>query len=65
MKKNRKSSIETAGAVAAIAGLMLAICTADGCAHELLWRMAGIVLFGIGAYVARMFDFQTEKGGAE
>lgn len=69
MKKNRKSFRETAGAVSAIIGLMLVICTADGCAQELPLRMVGIALFGIGAYAARMFNFQTEKqtgkGGAE
>lgn len=63
MKNNRKSFKEITGVALAIVGLLLAIGTVDGSENELLWRMAGIVLLGIGVYVARMFDFQTEKGG--
>lgn len=49
----------------AIMGLLLVVCTADGSNHEIMLRLTGIALFAIGAYAARMFDFQTEKGGAE
>lgn len=63
MKNNRKSFKKNTGVALAIVGLLLAIGTVDGSENELLWRMAGIVLLGIGVYVSRMFDFQTEKGG--
>lgn len=65
MKNNRKSFKEITGVALAIVGLFLAVCTADGSNQEICLRLAGVALFAIGAYMARVFDFQIEKGGAE
>ena len=49
------------GGTIAVVGLMAAVCVCDGSAHELLIRIGGTVLFAVGAYVARLFDFQNQK----
>lgn len=49
------------GSALAIAGLILAVCTADGSAYELALRFMGVVALGIGAYMERLFDFQKTR----
>ena len=57
MKKTKK----TIGAVMTIAGLFLAICTADNSAHEIALRFGGVMMFAIGAYLAEAYDFQQKR----
>ena len=42
-------------------GLFLAVCTADGSKHEIGLRLAGVVMFAIGAGLAEAYYFQTGK----
>lgn len=65
MKNNRKSFKEITGVALVIIGLLLVVCTADGSNYEIMLRLTGIALFAIGAYAARIFDFQVKKGGGE
>ena len=48
------------GGVTALVGLVAAISVADGSAHEILIRGAGVAVFSIGAYVAQWFSFQKQ-----
>ena len=54
MKKFKKNI----GTVMSAIGMAIAIGTADGSKYELLLRLLGVVLFGLGAYLAEMMDFQ-------
>lgn len=47
---------QTIGAIIAIVGLFIAVCTADGSSHELACRFIGIALFATGAVIGRFFD---------
>ena len=49
------------GIVMTLIGMFLAIGTADGSKYELLLRLLGVVLFGLGAYVAEMMGFQQSE----
>lgn len=49
------------GGVAAITGIFVAICYADGAPFELTIRLAGIALFAIGAAFGGFFDFQKDE----
>ena len=49
------------GGFVAIVGLVLAVCTADNSAYEVLLRGIGIGMVAVGAFIARAFDFQTKK----
>ena len=52
---------KTIGAVLAIAGLFIAVCTMDGSSHELACRFFGIALFATGAFIGRYFDGMEDK----
>lgn len=52
---------EYVGGGIAILGLLLAVCTADESAYEVLLRGCGIALLAVGAFIARVFDFQNAK----
>ena len=56
-----KSTKKTIGAVMTIAGLFLAICTADNSSHEIAMRLGGVMMFAIGAYLAEAYDFQEKE----
>ena len=58
MKKQLKKRI---GAVLAIVGIAVAICTADDCQYELWFRFGGVAAFAIGAYMGEAYDFQNKK----
>ena len=49
------------GIVMTLIGMFFAIGTADGSKYELLLRLLGVVLFGLGAYLAEMMDFQQPE----
>lgn len=57
MKKFKKNI----GTVMSVIGMAIAIGTADGSKYELLLRLLGVVLFGLGAYLAEMMDFQQTE----
>ena len=59
MEKTLKKRIGTA--MLSI-GLFLAVCTADGSKHEIGVRIAGVVIFAVGAWLAEAYDFQKEGG---
>ena len=52
---------QTIGAVLAIAGLFIAVCTKDGSSHELACRFFGIALFATGDFIGRYFDGMEDK----
>ena len=45
-------------------GLFLAVCTADGSKCEMGLRLAGVVMFAIGAYLAEAYDWQNAVADA-
>lgn len=49
------------GAAVIIAGLVLAVCTADGSAWEIPARLAGVGMVGTGAWMRRLFDWQERR----
>ena len=49
---------EIIGGAMLVAGIAIAIVTPDGCEHEVLWRLGGLVMLLVGGLVARKFDFQ-------
>ena len=51
----------TFGAVMAVLGLTLAVCTMDGSEHELLLRFVGVAMLAFGAYLAEAYDFQDRE----
>lgn len=57
MKKFKKNI----GTVMSAIGMAIAIGTADGSKYELFLRLLGVVLFGLGAYLAEMMDFQQTE----
>lgn len=52
---------KTIGTVMMLAGLTLAICTADNSNHELALRFIGVAMLAIGAWLAEAYDFQDKK----
>lgn len=56
-----KNIKKTIGSVLWLLGLALAICTPDNCQHEIALRLAGVLLFAIGAYLAEAYDFQEKE----
>lgn len=42
---------QTIGAIIAIVGLFLAVCTTDGCKYEIGMRFAGVALTAIWAFL--------------
>jgi len=56
-----KNTKKTIGSVLWLLGLTLAICTPDNCQHETALRLAGVLLFAIGAYLAEAYDFQEKE----
>lgn len=43
------------GAAVLIAGLVLAVCTGDGCAYEIPARFAGVGMVAAGGFIAKIF----------
>jgi len=54
-------ALKIIGETLMVAGIFLAIATADGSQHEMAIRATGVGLLFIGGLLARAFDFQ--KGG--
>ena len=52
---------KTIGAVLAIAGIFVAICTVDGSQHEIALRFVGVAAFAIGAFLGEAYDGQNKK----
>ena len=46
-----KKTIKTIGAVLAVAGVWVAVCTADNSAHEIAMRLGGVVAFLAGVAI--------------
>lgn len=49
------------GAATLIIGVFVAVCTADGSAHELAMRLAGVAMMVIGGIVGGFFDKQAKQ----
>lgn len=49
------------GGAIAIIGITAAVSVADGSAYEMLIRGGGIALLIVGAFIAKLFDFQNKK----
>ena len=62
MKKQLKKRI---GAVLAIVGIVVAVCTVDDCQYELWFRFGGVVAFAVGAYMGEAYDFQNKREETE
>ena len=54
-------ALATIGTAILIAGMLLAVCTADGSAHEAVLRLSGVVLTAIGAYILNAVDYSNGK----
>lgn len=46
---------QAVGAAVLIAGLVLAVCTGDGCAYEIPARFAGVGMVAAGGFIAKIF----------
>lgn len=49
-----KKAIRIAGGVAAVIGAFVAVCTMDGCEHEVAARLTGVAMFVVGVIVNAM-----------
>lgn len=49
-----KKAIRIAGGVAAVIGAFVAVCTVDGCEHEVAARLTGVAMFVVGVIVNAM-----------